>query len=433
MVSNVQTGLRGHLDDDVSPWIAGTMLILIAVSSFITSPSSRDRLRITLDMAQRVFTFFQVMPQFMTCMLPFGQREHSHDCTVTSFQSSNRLEKSSGGLRVPSIGRSGQQVEHCYGLKSVERAASQPEWPWSPRHCWVYHSMDLEFGTSSWIVVKANKLIQKLIRDADAAGSHHAQSNGLDLVACIAQALKVHGSIATWCGSNWPQYVAFLESTLQSMTRSTLASTMETGEVQLPVREIAATPTGPWVPPLAFDPELDEKPTTLKRVTSSFRSYVDRVPTFGKKCSTRTAAAPVESVPVARQAFSFSDLPRVHFIEEKASEVLDILENNEEVLEDLMRDYTLVFSTRQELRDSNECKTALACFAKLIEGIKKDMRRQRTRVERLVRLLASRKALVSNDTESARLAKELTLSSYRAFSSTSPHRVTGLSRRSRTP
>lgn len=371
------------------------MLDLTVAKRFITAPSSRDKLNITLHMAQKLFTFFQVMPQFMTCIIPFGQREHSHDGTTTSFQSWNRLQKTSCGVQVSGVGRSGQRLEHCYGLRSVERANSQPEWPWSTRLCSVHHSMDLEFGTSNFVVVKANKLIQRLIEDTAAAEPTDHKSSSSMPVLSLVYALQVHSLIVTWCGNNWPQYVEFLAGTLQDMTRSTLAATLEKEQVQLVSQDNDMELPTHMSTHHSYDLELDEKPARLRRIASSFRSHVDRIPTFKSERSTKQAMPSIERVPVAHHTFSFKDLPRIHFIEEKVNEALDILENNEEVLDDLKCDYELVFSARPELQNSSECETALAQFVKTVAAVQKGMRRQRTRLERILKLLASRKALVS--------------------------------------
>jgi hypothetical protein len=344
-------------------------------------------------MAQKILAHLQVMPQFLTCMFPFGQREHGHDSSDSSFQSSNRLTMPQIGLQIPCIGRSGRQLEHCYSLRSIERSASQPEWPWSPRLCSIYHSFDLEFGSSNWIVVKANRLIQRLVRDVDKSNSQ-TQPTACVPATRIAQALQIHGMIATWCGDNWPWYITFLEGTLQGMTRSTLAATMETEQIPLDFVEIATPPMSLSFPS-SQSGEFEEKPTKLRKATSSFRSYADRIPIFTNSRDSQSKSPHAQQVPVVQHAFSFKDLPRVHYIEERANEVLTILENNKEVLEDLKRDYEAVFAETKELQDTSESRVALAQFVKVVDHVQRDMCRQRTRVERLLRLLASRKTLVS--------------------------------------
>jgi hypothetical protein len=396
MVPDMQTRFQGFFDNGVSSSGARVALLDLTVAiRFITAPSSRDKLNITLHMAQKLFTFFQVMPQFMTCIIPFGQREHSHDGTTTSFQSSNLLKKPLCGVQVTSVGRSGQRLEHCYGLRSVERAGSQPEWPWSTRLCSVYHSMDLELGTSNFIVVKANKLLQRLVEDAAAADPADCRSTSSIPVLSLVYALQVHGLIVAWCGNNWPQYVEFLAGTLQDMTRSTLAATLETEQVQLVAQDHDNESPTQMSTPHSYDLELDEKPARLRRIASSFRSHVDRIQTFKSERITKPAMPSIERVPVAQHTFSFKDLPRIHFLEEKVNEAVDVLENNEEVLDDLKCDYELVFAARLELQNSSECEAALAQFVKIIAAVQRDMRRQRTRLERILKLLASRKALVS--------------------------------------
>lgn len=63
---------------------------LMILDSFITAPNSRDKLSITTEMAQKVFSYLQVMPEFLDCLLPFGLRERSLDFYSTFFQACDR-------------------------------------------------------------------------------------------------------------------------------------------------------------------------------------------------------------------------------------------------------------------------------------------------------------------------------------------------------
>lgn len=203
------------------------------MNSFITAPNSRDKLSITKKMAQKVFSYLQVMPEFLDCMLPFGLRECSLDCYSTSFQASNCDDQSTYGLQIDALGRSGRQMEHCYGLRSVERSPSQADWPWSIRPCSIYHSLDFETGSSSWIIVKANRLIQKLVHDAYGSQSHRTPPSEYAPARSVVEAMEIHRLIATWCVNTWPQYVGFLESSLQEVTRPTLNATLAVEQVLL--------------------------------------------------------------------------------------------------------------------------------------------------------------------------------------------------------
>lgn len=396
---------------------------MMTEGSFITAPSSRDKLSITQEMAQKVFGYMQIMPEFLDCVFSFGLREHSVDCLITSFKCANRLSAVSRGLQASSLGRSGRHIEHCYALRSVE-SVPQPEWPWSIRLCSIWHSLDLEFGSSNWVVLKANRLIQRLVRDANEANSLQCRFAGSAPAKGIAEALRIHGLVATWCGSSWSRYVGFLENALQDLTRPTLAATLETESIPRPREETPGIPTTLDRLPVM----LNEKRSTFGRARSSLRSLSNRMPTFSEKKGSNKDSCPTEQISLTRHAFSFEDLPRVHFLGEKANETLDILNNNEEVLEDLLSDYKQIFLTLTELREDSGCKAALAQFEDLVSVVQKDMRRQRSRIEQLLKLLESRKTLVSRCHSKRKM--QLTASSWVvSFNSNQPRRADSSPRR----
>lgn len=93
--------------------------------------------------------------------------------------------------------------------------------------------------------------------------------------------------------------------------------------------------------------------------------------------------------------FTFSDLQRSQFLEEKAQEVLLVLGLNSEVLEDLKQHY--IYATRHPDFSSeikNNCQADIERFERCISSVKKDLQMLQSRTENLLRLLANRKNLV---------------------------------------
>lgn len=348
-------------------------------------------------MAQLILGYHQVMPEFMESVFSFGYREHGEDCALTSFQSHNFLTDSQSGLQVPELGRSLQTMQHCYGLRSVERSGSQPDWPWSIRLCSLYHSFDFESTQSVWIVIKANRLIEKLVRDEMMTKQRRSHSDETSLSESISKALQIHEMVAQWCGSDWQFYVKFLEGQLQDITRPALSVTMEPDEI------------GPY----GFDHFTDEpetiltsqmstggsslrrEPTALRKMCTSLRTYPAKLPVLKEKFGSRSDTIRRPKMTVSRHQFSFKDLPRVHYIEEKANEAVDVLENNEEILQALKEEYSSVLPVPQSSTEWPEMELALDRFEKRISNIQINLRQQRVRLEKLLRLLRDRKTLVS--------------------------------------
>ena len=93
--------------------------------------------------------------------------------------------------------------------------------------------------------------------------------------------------------------------------------------------------------------------------------------------------------------FSFSDLQRIQFIEEKANETLLVLKANITVLTELRQHYrSLLESENWPPELGLECKCEIDRFEKRVSHIENDLRMQQSRTETLLRLLADRKSLV---------------------------------------
>jgi hypothetical protein len=96
------------------------------------------------------------------------------------------------------------------------------------------------------------------------------------------------------------------------------------------------------------------------------------------------------------EAFTFRDLKRIQYIEEKAQDALLVLKLNVEVLEELRQHYA--YSTRHAefpTEIKHQCEADLARFDKCVRGVEKDLRMMQSRTETLLHLVANRSNLVS--------------------------------------
>lgn len=98
--------------------------------------------------------------------------------------------------------------------------------------------------------------------------------------------------------------------------------------------------------------------------------------------------------------FSFSDLQKVHFVEEKANEALMVLEANAAVIQELCVFYTnaeTAFNTMSQYTRS--IVSAIAMFRRHLDTTSKDLAMQQARSRMLLKLLADRKSLVCMTSE----------------------------------
>jgi hypothetical protein len=90
------------------------------MTSFIYAPHSRERLKTTRQMLMFVFTYYQIMPDFLDFIFPFGKQLYTQDFHFSGFRHEERLSEDDRGLNLSHLGRSGRDVRMCYSLKSVE-------------------------------------------------------------------------------------------------------------------------------------------------------------------------------------------------------------------------------------------------------------------------------------------------------------------------
>jgi hypothetical protein len=103
-----------------------------------------------------------------------------------------------------------------------------------------------------------------------------------------------------------------------------------------------------------------------------------------------------KAISEAERSFTFSDLQRIQYIEEKAQEALLVLNSNTEVLEELRQYYEDVVKNGDFPGDLKiECQDELTRFDRCVLVVKKDLQMLQARTQNLLQLLANRKNLVS--------------------------------------
>jgi hypothetical protein len=366
-----------------------------------------------------IFSYHQVMPAALDFIFPFGRQGYAQDFHFSGFRQDTCLAEFERGLRIPELGRSGLGVQLCYSLKSVEASQSQPEWPWSIRQCAIHHSLDLESGRATWIVIKGDQLIKTRFRSAMRSLGWPEKSAFRMVDRCFAATLAFHLILCEWSGESWRWYINFLDEEFQALTRRTLLSM-----VDRPSSPITGAPSSPRTPRTSSRVTTGFSSAGKTRVKTSLSSRMSkklRVNTnlsnpFSEKTLVQPDHAPrsrfsdFHTLPLSKPPsnspevpneevqpeFSFSDLQKINFIEEKANETLLVLKTNINVLTELREHYRFIVDSEyfpQEL--NSKCKGDVLRFDKRIAVVANDHRMYQSRVETLVRLLDARKNLAS--------------------------------------
>ncbi|KAI9654073.1 MAG: hypothetical protein M1821_006784 [Bathelium mastoideum] len=96
---------------------------------------------------------------------------------------------------------------------------------------------------------------------------------------------------------------------------------------------------------------------------------------------------------ISQQDFSFDELQRIQFLEDKANEALLVLQADENVLLDLQQFHKSLLENQDAIENLNdECKYIIAKFVQRLDAALGQLQVEETRVETLLRLIAARKS-----------------------------------------
>jgi hypothetical protein len=341
-------------------------------------------------MLEYALTYHQVMPAFLDFLFCFGRQQDAQDFHFSGFSYENHLIEAEKTLNITKLRCSGRDIHMCYNLKSVERYPSQPHWPWSIRQMAVYHSFDVETGNSFWIILKGNQVMKQRVESVTKNSAHSEISSFDGTSQAFASSLATQLLLCDWCVENWRWYINFLEETLREATRHASIKIFKLPD-QVPGIDFQAV-THRTLSGRTLSPD------SVPLIIPLSQSVPTSTPPQPRQIPHPQPPLP-SSLPKAlseQDAFSFSDLQHVQYIEDKVNELLLILDANTHILTELSKYYQSIVSSGSlpdELLSTS--KPAYAKFERRIASICNDLQMQRSRAKTLSKMLADRKSLVS--------------------------------------
>ncbi|KAF2971548.1 hypothetical protein GQX73_g1985 [Xylaria multiplex] len=398
---------------------------------FIRADHSRAPLDCSREMLSLVFTFHQVMAQFLDVVLFFGTFPGLN--VPTAFQHCVfRHERfvapdDASRFKIPQLGRSGMEIKHCYNLWSAEKSDSShgKRAPWEIRQAGLYHSLDLLNGKATWIHIKANEILEKRIDEAYNSIKLHQGHNPQTVLGSLSATLLTHLILFEWCGENWRQYLNYWECELgRILTTIRNAPISKVEKLLVDVKsDILGSPTQQLpIPPAARMGTLSSQttrwgltgsPTFMsKSSTLLFSSFAEkhiksdhnRFSQVAVSESNAQTPAPIQaSVDDAGpgqdpfhifEEFKLEDLQHLHHIGSKLHEADMVLKLNADVLLEVMeyfKNFANDLQTPKELRDG--CQASLSRFLQRTMGIVRELEAERMRISTLIALLNDGKTL----------------------------------------
>ena len=188
-------------------------------SSYLYGDHSVSHLKISRKMLVRILSYHQVMPNYLDFLLLFGTYTHSRDQRFSGFREQMVLSPGKS-LKVDSLGRSGNQYQLCYNLKSVARW-TEPGQLMPSEDCWLirqgafHHQFDLGTGTSLWIVTRSGLDIKQRVEDLTSKSGRIEDRQFGNTQECLRSSLAVHSLFCHWSTENWQTYFQWLEDTIE--------------------------------------------------------------------------------------------------------------------------------------------------------------------------------------------------------------------------
>lgn len=337
-----------------------------------------------------LMTHLQVMPFFVESVLPFGRRDFQQDFPYSGFRNASRLRKDDTGVPIPELKLSGRHIEISYNLMSVEPYCD-PEKPderlWSIRMCSIYHAFDIETGKTSWITVKGNNRIRKLIEEHLTDTQAHGPEAAINLHTRFQRTLKIHLLLAQWAAEYWQSYISTIQEILQEKTRHANSISVVSSKSSNTLKERTRT-LSRW-----YSEHMEKQRPQLVAPVKRFLKKLGSV----KPKDVGVTETGIEMFEEPEQMendaehFSFDDLQDVQALGDKATEALVALRSNRNVLTQLAQAYQSMSSILEE----PQWVADIDAFAYRVQDVVSHLDMQKANTDTLLTFVNERKNLVS--------------------------------------
>ena len=188
----------------------------LTLCRFIYSGHSEARLYINRVMFVRLMTYYQVMPSYLDFVSVFGTHRNNRESNFSGFRDQVVFAQNSR-LKADELGRSGRQFQLCWNLKSpstYSEGATLRRGPekWTIRQGAFHHQLDIEEGTTLWIITKASLDLKSRVEDVTGKAGNEEDRDFSTPERCLKSSFAVHLLLAHWATEKWRPYFQWLEN-----------------------------------------------------------------------------------------------------------------------------------------------------------------------------------------------------------------------------
>lgn len=374
------------------------------------------------------------MPRFLDLAFTFGEQVEEKNFHYTAFNAENFLDSDAKKHCIPRLGRSGQEIRHCFNLWSAEKSDSPP---WSIRQTAIYHSFDVCTGRAAWINIKGNELMQKRITQALGSTSQLQPSTLKTTSGAFSASLLTLLIVLEWSGENWKSRINDLEKQLSDVLMKAKNAPIKNIEEALSLnpdillQNLTATEAKAGKLPRRVDSAVYAKSPQRTDTNRSLWSSVSpkRILSGLSRASTsvaeksnspvlteaKTPPSPLQPLlmsPTLQQAhlnsgtvhqskfsvlqdFTVDGLQTLTGIASKLHEVKLVMKLNAEVINEIMEFYkTLAENDDMPSEIRKDCATDLNSFFRRSRAVIRGLEMEQSRSETLMRMFEDGKSLV---------------------------------------
>ncbi|KAF2095019.1 hypothetical protein NA57DRAFT_79509 [Rhizodiscina lignyota] len=177
---------------------------------YIYGDSSRTRLKITRSMLAQIFTYHQVMPDYLDFIFAFGFSGSSRLLKFSSFREHTSLRVPQPGSAIPQLGRSGRQFQLCYNLKGTWQMGVPDDVVWMAQEAAFYHQFDVLSGNMLWIVTKGRLDLHSRIKDWTNVSENPDNRAFGTVEDCFRSSLSTQLLFSHWSTEGWRNHIEWL-------------------------------------------------------------------------------------------------------------------------------------------------------------------------------------------------------------------------------
>ncbi|KAF3934123.1 hypothetical protein ABW19_dt0210290 [Dactylella cylindrospora] len=199
--------------------------------SFLFAGYSRAPLKCPLDLARRIFSYHQVMPDYLDFLMLFGRQTTARNIGFCRFRAQSSLENPVKALNMPDLNRSGSGYQICYNLKTVgevpkaptQKTISMQSREWSIRHAALHHQFDVGTGSALWIVTKGDLELKDRLSELTGPKGTPEAKNFDNIPNSFSSTLATHSYLCQWSAAEWDWYLEWMEDIVEHNSRLVVA------------------------------------------------------------------------------------------------------------------------------------------------------------------------------------------------------------------